>query len=284
VEQPGIHGDEAADLPDDDPTGPIEGLPLISEALTEPTLELPIVVPAGSRGPKRFAIGAACAVLLLVTVLIVRSGQSPPVQRAAGRPDTSGGSWGTPAARPAEATFEVADGAATIRFRTADLGPDLYRVDAPGARPQVTEQDGKIRLSVADRTGPVEIALAADVRWDLRIGSGVDLSTIDLSGARPRSVELTGGASQIDLTLPRPDGTLTVTMSGGVSRLHVHSALHVPVRVRVGSGASTVVLDGLSHTGVAAGALFTPDLWAAAVDRIDVDAVAGMSAMTVASY
>ena len=284
MQQPGIHGEEAAGWPDDDPTGPIEGLPLISPALDEPTLELPIVGPAGGRGPKRYAIGAACAVLLLVTVLIVRSGQSPPAQRAAGRPDAAGGTWGTPAARPAEATFEVADGAATVRFRTAELGPDLYRVDAPGARPRVTEQGGTVRLSVADRTGPVDIALAADVRWDLRIGSGVDLSTIDLSGARPRSVELTGGAGQIDLTLPRPDGTLTVTMSAGVSRFDVHSALHVPVRVRVGSGASTVVLDGLSHSGVAAGALFTPDHWAATEDRIDVDAVAGMSAMTVASY
>jgi hypothetical protein len=294
VQQPGIHGEEAAGWPDDDPTGPIEGLPQIFEALDEPTAELPRVDlpipkptgarPAGGSGPKRFAIAPVVAVLLLVSVLIVRSGQSPPAQRAAGRPDTSGGSWGTPAGRPAEATFEVADGAATIRFHTADLGPDLYRVDAPGARPQVTEEDGTVRLSVADRTGPVEIALAADVRWDLRIGGGGDLSTIDLSGARPRSVELTGGASEIDLTLPRPDGTLTVTLSAGVSLFDVHSAQHVPVRVRVGSGASMVVLDGLSHREVAAGALFTPDLWAAAVDRIDLDAVAGMSAMTVASY
>jgi hypothetical protein len=293
VQQPGIHGEEAAGRPDDDPTGPIEGLPLISGALDEPTAELPVILPvpevagtgpAAGSGPKRFAIAAVVAVLLLVSALIVRSGQSPPAQRAAGRPDTSGGSWGTPAARPAEATFEVADGAASVRFRTADLGPGLYRVDAPGARPQVVEQDATVRLSVADSTGPVEITLAADVRWDLRIGGGVDLSTIDLSGARPRSVELTGGASEIDLTLPRPDGTLTVTLSAGVSRFDVHSALHVPVRVRVGSGASMVVLDGLSHRGVAAGALFTPALWAGAVDRIDLDAVAGMSAMTVASY
>jgi hypothetical protein len=255
-------------------------------ALDEPTVELPVVVPA-SPGPKRFAIAAVGAVLLLVSVLIVRSGQSPSAQPAAGRPDTSGGSWSAPATHPATATFEVADGAPTIRVRTADLGHDLYRVDAPGARPQITEQDGTVRLSIAGgaaKGGPVEIALAADVRWDLRIGGGVDLSTIDLSGARPRSVDLTGGANEIDLTLPKPDGTLTVTMSAGVSRFDVHTAQHVPVRVRIGSGASSVVLDGLSHTGVAAGALFTPDLWAGAVNRIDVDAVAGLSAMTVASY
>jgi hypothetical protein len=69
-----------------------------------------------------------------------------------------------------------------------------------------------------------------------------------------------------------------------VNRFDVHTARQVPVRVRVGSGAGRVVLDGLSHNGVAAGALFTPDRWAAAASRIDVDAVAGMSALTVATY
>ena len=50
------------------------------------------------------------------------------------------------------------------------------------------------------------------------------------------------------------------------------------------NGAGRVVLDGLSHDGVAAGALFTPDRWAAAVNRIELDAVAGTSALTVATY
>jgi hypothetical protein len=279
VEQPGIPNDEA----DDDPTGPIDGLPSAVGPLDEPTLELPLVKKA-ERSARRVAIVAAAVVFLLVTTLIVRSGQGPSAPQGSGRPGATGGAWGTAAALPASATFEVADGAATIRFHTADLGAELYRVTAPGTAPQITQQDGKVRLSVADRTGQVEIALAADVRWDLRIGSGVDLSTIDLSGARLHSVDLTGGANQIDLTLPRPDGTLTVRMTGGVSRFDVHSAQQVPVRVRVGSGASRVVLDGLSHDGVAAGALFTPDRWAAAVDRIDLDAVAGMFAMTVVPY
>jgi hypothetical protein len=266
VEQPGIHGEEASDFSD------------------EPTLELPVIVPPPNRTARRLAVAAGAAVLLLLAVLIVRSGQTPSNRTAASRPTAPGGAWSTPAGRPASATFEVADGAATISFRTAELGAELYRVDAPGARPQITEQDGRIRLNVADPTGRVRIALAADVRWDLRIGSGVELSTIDLSGARPHAVDLTGGAGHIDLTLPRPDGTLTVRMTGGVNLFDVHTAQHVPVRVRVGSGAGRVVLDGLSHHGVAAGALFTPDRWAATVDRIDVDAVAGMSALTVATY
>jgi alcohol dehydrogenase YqhD (iron-dependent ADH family) len=70
-------------------------------------------------------------------------------------------------------------------------------------------------------------------------------------------------------------------MSGGVNQFFVHTVGEVPVRVRLGSGAGQVVLDGTSHLGVAAGALFTPDRWDETVDRIDVNAVAGMAALTI---
>ena len=264
--------------------GPTNALTGPTKALTEPTVELPVVVPVVlpvRRGPRRIAVTASAGFLLLIAVLIMRTGDGPSAERAAAREASSAGSWAPAVAHPAAATFEVGDGVADIRLSTADLGTDLYRVSAPGARPQVTVADGKVRLNVVARAGQVEVALAADVRWDLRVGGGVGHSTIDLSGARLHNVELTGGADRIDLTLPRPDGTLTVRMTGGVNRFDVHTVGHVPVRVRVGSGAGRVVLDGHSHDRVAAGALFTTDEWATAVDRIDVDAVAGMSALTV---
>lgn len=144
------------------------------------------------------------------------------------------------------------------------------------------EEGGRVRLFLDDGAPPaVAVVLSSRVRWDLRIGGGTDMSTIDLSGARLSAVDLSGGAGRIVLRLPRPDGTLTVLLSGGVNRFDVHTAGGVPVRVRLGSGAGQVVLDGTSHNGVAAGALFASDHWDAAVDRIDLDAVAGMSAMTV---
>jgi hypothetical protein len=46
----------------------------------EPTVELPIVVPA-HRGPRRLAFAVAAAALMLVIVAIVRSGEAPPTAR-----------------------------------------------------------------------------------------------------------------------------------------------------------------------------------------------------------
>jgi hypothetical protein len=130
----------------------------------------------------------------------------------------------------------------------------------------------------------VDIALNETVKWDLRVSGGTAQSSIDLSGARVGEVDLAGGASRINLTLPRPDGTLSVRMSGGVSLFDVRTAGGAPVRVRIGGGAGQVTLGGRSHPGVAAGRTFTPPSWDAAADRVDVDAAAGMSALTVAAY
>jgi hypothetical protein len=150
--------------------------------------------------------------------------------------------------------------------------------------PRTDQRDGRVRLRLDGDARAVDITLSAAVRWDLRVAGGAVLSTIDLGAGRVGGVDLTGGASRIALTLPRPDGTLTVRMSGGVNLFDVRTAGRTPVRVRVGSGAGQVVLNGRAHAGVAAGRTFTPAAWGEAVDRIDVDAAAGMSSLTVAPY
>ncbi|GGQ47786.1 hypothetical protein [Couchioplanes azureus] len=188
------------------------------------------------------------------------------------------------------AGFDVVGDATAVTLRTADLGDRLYAVSTPQGSavvPRAAESDGRVRLWL-DRTGghrpgTVDITLTSRVRWDLGVAGGASLSTIDLSGGGVSGVNLTGGASRITLTLPRPDGTLRVRMTGGVSFFDVRTAGPVPVRVRVGGGADHVVLHGHSHSRVAAGSLFTPANWTGAADRIDVDAAAGMSALVVAA-
>jgi hypothetical protein len=294
--------------PEDEPTVPIEGLPFAGPGLPgpgtdEPTLELPIIGPAdaGPAAPgRRWLIGAGviAALLLLAGGGAVALGHTN--QQSAGYREPAGyrdGAAAVPSAVPVdrahtakapldgrtEAGFDLVDGVAAVSLRTADLAGDLYRISTPSVTPRVSDENGRIRLFLDGAGSPapaVEIALSAKVRWNLRVGGGTELSTIDLSRARLGAIDLAGGASQINLTLPRPDGTLTVRMSGGVNQFDVHTA-GVPVRVRLGSGAGRVVLDGTSHSGVAAGALFTPERWNETVDRIDVDAIAGMSALTV---
>ncbi|GAA3961796.1 hypothetical protein [Actinoplanes auranticolor] len=234
--------------------------------------------------------GIAAAALLLTGATVVALSRD-------GDPGTSG--WSAPAAAAAPHTvtaaldgrtsagFDLVDGAERVTLRAADLGGVLYRITTPEAGPVVPrtdERDGRVRLRLDGDAEAVDITLNAAVRWDLRIAGGAESSTIDLSAGRVGGVDLAGGASRIALTLPRPDGTLSVRMSGGVRLFDVHTAERIPVRVRVGRGAGQVTLDGQQHAGVSAGRTFTPESWAAAVDRVDVDAAAGMAALTVAPY
>jgi hypothetical protein len=165
--------------------------------------------------------------------------------------------------------------------RTADLGGDLYRINVPA--PRATDDGNRLRLVLTGRAGPVDLVLTDRVRWDLSVGGGADRKRIDLAGGRFQGISLHDGANQVDLRLPHPDGTLTVTLAGGAGRFDVHTAGPVPVRVRMGSGAGQVVLRGETHSGVAPGALFTPEKWDAGGDRIDLDAMAGMNLLTVLS-
>jgi len=247
--------------------------------------------PPGRRWLVGAGIAAAALLLTGTTVVLLSSDGDPPAG--------DNGNWSPPAAAAAGNTataaldgrtiagFDLIDGAKNVTLRAADLGDSLYRITTPegsNVTPRADEQDGRIRLRLDGDVESLDVTLNAAVLWDLRVAGGAELSTIDLSAGRVGGVDLTGGASRINLTLPKPDGTLSVRMSGGVSLFDVRTTGQVPVRVRVGSGAGQVTLDGLLHSGVAAGQTFTPDRWGETVDRVDVDASAGMSAMTVAPY
>jgi hypothetical protein len=236
--------------------------------------------------------GIAAAALLLTGATVVVLSRD--------RGDAGPAGWGSPVAAPAaphtvtgalagrtRAGFDLIDGAKQVTVRAAALGDVLYRISTPAGGagvPRADERDGRVQLRFDGDAQAVDVVLNAAVLWELRFAGGAEISAIDLSAGRVGGVDLAGGAGRIRLTLPRPDGTLQVRMSGGVSLFDVRTAERTPVRVRVGQGAGQVTLDGRNHAGVGAGEIFTPAAWATAVDRVDVDASAGMSALTVAPY
>jgi hypothetical protein len=187
------------------------------------------------------------------------------------------------------ASLDLVDGAGDVEMRAEDLGDDLFRVDTPdgsGVTPRVDRDGGALRLHLPPGVhgGPaaVDIVLNATVRWTLRVAGGADRTRIDLTGVRVDAVDLAGGAKTIDLTLPAPSGAVPVRMTGGVDQFLVRLPGATPVRVQVQSGAGQVTLAGATHRGIAPGRSFTANGWAAGAAGIDLLAVAGMSALTVA--
>lgn len=185
------------------------------------------------------------------------------------------------------ATFDILDSATLVQLTAADLGDDLYRVSTPagsGLTPSADRSDDTVKLRLrSDGSGgsaAVTIQLSSEVRWTLRLDGGTAQSRLDLTGADLAALDLNGGASRIDLSLPSPHGVLPVRMTGGVDQFQVTLSGTTPVRVRVQSGAGQVTLDGTTHKGIAPGRSFTTDNWAGTAG-IDLLAVAGLSALTV---
>jgi hypothetical protein len=249
----------------------------------------PTAPPRRTPTPKWLLVGAAALVGLLVLALVVVVALSVVAEVFDGDDGGRGDRVVTgPRAGRTEATVELLSGVTAVTVRAVDLGGPLYRVRTPeGGRhvPKVTDRDGLVQVQLGDsgRSGPstVEIELATATRWHVRLMGGATQQTIDLSAGRVAEVALVGGATSVDLTLPRPSGTVPVRMVSGVATWAVHLPDGVPAQVFVGAGAGTVTLDGATRTGVAGGTTVTGDGWTDAADRYEVIASGGMSTFTL---
>lgn len=187
-----------------------------------------------------------------------------------------------------EAIFDLITGTTVVRLGVSDLGDQLYRISTPARasvlpRPEIQRDRVLLHLVPSGENGPgaVDIELNSRVRWQLRLTGGAAEQSLDLGGARLAGVELLGGATRVELTLPQPEGTLTVRMTGGVNQFLVHAPAGPPARVRVANGAGAVTLDGNRRSGIARGTVLTPDGWDGADERFDFDLVAGVGTVTV---
>jgi hypothetical protein len=188
----------------------------------------------------------------------------------------------------AGATLQLITGTPTLTIGVADLGVTgtLLRVSTPAASPapQLRTAGGAgnpvVSLSAADASA-ITVTLNAAVSWQLDLAAGTTRTVADLVGGLVAGIAVTKGSDVIDLTLPRPDGAVTVRLAAGASRLQLSLPGGVPARVNAAAGAGEISLDGHDHVGVAAGSVFTTPSWAPGVAGYDVEATAGAARITV---
>ncbi len=213
-----------------------------------------------------------------------------------------------PAGGLTRAELKVTSGTAILDVSVGKLGGPLLRVSTPdGApvRPVLSDSGpaapGLIVLSLAG-TGPhepgsggpgaqrqasgyaVKVVLNAAVTWSLDLAGGTQLTKVDLRGGKVAGIAVMAGSDTLDMTLPRPAGTLPLLLAGGVSQFLLSLPAGVPAQVTVGGGASSVALDGQHLTGIAGGTVVTSPGWAAATSRYDVDAISGFSQLAVSRW
>jgi len=196
------------------------------------------------------------------------------------------------------AALKVADGTPVLDISVGRLGGTLLRVSTPDGAPVRPVLSGSelIVLSLAGTPpGPaddrgkgsgyaVQVVLNSAVTWSLDLAGGTDRTQADLRGGKVGGIAVTAGSDILDVSLPRPAGTLPFLLAGGVSQFLLSLPGGVPARVTVGGGASSVSVDGQDLTGVAGGTVLTPPGWATAGSRFDIDAMSGFSRLAVSRW
>jgi hypothetical protein len=194
------------------------------------------------------------------------------------------------------AALKVTAGTPFLDVSVGKLGGTLLRVSTPDDAPvrPVLSDSGVIVLSLTGASaaggggqGPgyaVRVVLNSAVTWSLDLAGGTQRTEADLRGGRVGGIAVTAGSDVLDVSLPRPAGTLPFLLAGGVSQFLLSLPGGVPAQVTVGGGASFVSVDDQNLTGVAGGTVLTPSGWTTATSRFDIDATSGFSRLTVSRW
>jgi hypothetical protein len=183
------------------------------------------------------------------------------------------------------ATLELVNRATAVSVTSESLGSDLYRASTPvgsGIRPLATRHGrtvlvGDTGAGQTTQVPSINVVLARQVRWTIDLDGGATTETVNMGDGSLSALEFGAGVSMASVQLPTAVGTQTVTLAGGASQLVIVAPPGAPAQVDAVGGASRILLDGVDHTGVAGGSVFTDPGWAVSTDRYVIDLTSGVS-------
>jgi DNA-binding MarR family transcriptional regulator len=186
------------------------------------------------------------------------------------------------------ARLEFSKGAARVVLRGEAGMTELYRGHFDGPAPDVLVNGNTMVVQQRRRFRPFDwrgqssdITLNAGLPWVILFRGGMWQLDADLRGMQIQSVEIKGGASQVEIWLPLPRGIVPVRLSGGASRILVHRPAGAAMRAEVGGGASQLVFDDQRPGSIGGRAYFSSPGFNEAVDRYEVRFSGGASQITI---
>jgi hypothetical protein len=169
--------------------------------------------------------------------------------------------------------LEIVHGATKVLLRTDGEMPELVRAHFEGPTPEVEAHSGTVTIRYP-RFAPGE--------W-LQLGFLRNRHAADvvLNATIPWTVVIDGGASDVELRLPKPSGVVPIRISGGASKLTIHRPAGVPVRLQIKGGASQLVLDDQRFGAVGGETRLNSHHDQNAPDRYEVTIGGGASRLTI---
>jgi hypothetical protein len=174
-------------------------------------------------------------------------------------------------------------GAAHLTIGVDASMEDLYRARFEGKVPEVRVNGGTVAVKYRPSLHPTrgKITLSGRLPWAINVAMGMSDVMADLQDLELTGLEISGGASRLEIRLPHPKAAVRVRIGGGTSNVELIRPPGVPVRVRIGGGASKLAIDDF-RVGAAGGKTNwrSPD-YDLVEGRYDIEIGAGASKVTV---
>lgn len=195
-----------------------------------------------------------------------------------------------------QAGLEMSFGGADVNVRYGDaaqMGEVLYtaHVTYSGSLPPTAGLDGAtgtVRLAINQQGlgfgggehRRADVVLNPSLPWAVSLSGGATRANLSFGSGTVRSIDVSGGAASLDLSLPPPRGSTTVSVSGGANSIRVHRPPGAALRAEVNGGAGSLRFDGRSSTGI--GELSAEsDHYGSASDRYLLSVSGGANTVTV---
>ncbi len=200
-------------------------------------------------------------------------------------------------AKPAESSapldaaagrLEFTKGAAKVSIKGDPAVTGLYHARFDGPVPEIKVDGGTVTVQQRRRFRPfdwraqsADFSLSTAVPWDISLRGGMWKLSADLRALRVTSLEVGGGASDIEIWLPEPVGTVPVRVSGGASKVVLRRPKGAEARAEVSGGASQLQFDDQRLGAVGGRTVLATSGFADAADRYEIRFSGGASQLTV---
>ena len=147
-----------------------------------------------------------------------------------------------------EGHLEFTRGASRLAIGVDPTMEDLFRARFDGKAPEFRVDGGRVTVKYRPTFHPPrgELTLSGRVPWAIDARWGMSDVVADLEGSELTHLEISGGASHLEVRLPRPRAGVRIRIGGGASNVELIRPTGVPVRVHVGAGTSGLAIDDVT--------------------------------------
>jgi DNA-binding MarR family transcriptional regulator len=188
---------------------------------------------------------------------------------------------------PASEVRAVAELARSELRLGSDVQPgELCRATFAGPMPEMrAERDGTVtcryRTRLDWRAREAAVELSPELPWSISVSGGLSSLTGDLSALRVDTLDVSGGVDELEVRLPRPDGTSRIRVSGSAARLTLTHPRGSAVRVAISGGVRDVQFGSQRSRDAHGGLRLETPGASRAPDRFEVEISGGVGNLRI---